>query len=95
MQDKINKQETLEEAFKNTYLGDKISFNSDIGKAFELGYNLTKEQDNNKFSEEQMKQFAFECVGNFLSNNNNMVERELIDVIIDRNNNQFEQFKKK
>ena len=31
------KQETIEEAFKNTYLGEKISFNSDIGKSFELG----------------------------------------------------------
>jgi hypothetical protein len=47
-------QKTLEEAFKNTYLGNKISFNSDIGKAFELGYNLAKEQDKNKFSEEEV-----------------------------------------
>jgi hypothetical protein len=38
----------IEEVFKNTYLGDKISFNSDIGKAFELGYNLAKEQDKKK-----------------------------------------------
>ena len=42
-----------------------------------------------------MKQFAFECVTNFLSNNHNEVEIKLVDVIIDRLNNQFEQFKNK
>jgi hypothetical protein len=47
------------------------------------------------YSEEDMKQFAFECVANFLSNNDNKVEIKLVDVIIDRLNNQFEQFKKK
>ena len=47
-------KETLEEIFKNTYFGEKISFNSDIGKAFELGYNVAKEQDKNKHSEEDM-----------------------------------------
>ena len=55
----MTNKETLEEAFKNTYLGDKISFNSDIGKAFELGYNLSKEQDKNKYSEEDMKHAFF------------------------------------
>jgi hypothetical protein len=47
------------------------------------------------YSEEDMKQFAFECVANFLSNNDNKVEIKLVDVIIDRLNPQFEQFKKK
>jgi hypothetical protein len=47
------------------------------------------------YSEEDMKQFAWECVANFLSNNVNEVEMALVEVIIDRNNKQFEQFKKK
>jgi hypothetical protein len=46
------KQETLEEVFKNTYLGEKISFDSDIGKSFELGYKLAQKQDKNMYSEE-------------------------------------------
>jgi hypothetical protein len=54
------KQETLEEIFKNTYFGEKISFNSDIGKAFELGYNVAKEQDKNKYSEEDLEVAYFE-----------------------------------
>jgi hypothetical protein len=54
-----------------------------------------QEQDKNKYSEEDMKQFAWECVANFLSNNDNKVEIALTEVIIDRNNKQFEQFKKK
>jgi hypothetical protein len=47
------------------------------------------------YSEDDMKQFAFECVANFLSNNCNKVEMELVNVIMDRLNSQFEQFKKK
>lgn len=47
------------------------------------------------YSEEDMKQFAWECVANFLSNDKNEVEMALVEVIIDRNNQQFEQFKKK
>ena len=46
------------------------------------------------YSEEDMKQFAFECVGKFLSNDDNKVEIKLVDVIIDRLNKHFEQFKK-
>ncbi len=38
------KQETLEEAFYKTYFGNKISFNSDIGKAFELGAECQQER---------------------------------------------------
>ena len=47
------------------------------------------------YSEEEVKQFTFECVANFLSNDDNKVEIKLVDVIIDRLNNRFEQFKKK
>jgi len=53
-------EEIIEESFKNTYLGEKISFNSDIGKAFKLGYNLAKEQDKNRYSYEDMKK-AYHC----------------------------------
>jgi hypothetical protein len=54
-----------------------------------------KWQAERMYSEEDMKQFAFECVANFLSNNDNKVEIKLVDVIIDRLNNQFKKFKKK
>jgi hypothetical protein len=47
------------------------------------------------YSEEEVKQFAFECVTNFLSNSENKVEIGLVDVILDRNNKKFEQFKNK
>ena len=47
------------------------------------------------YSEEDMKQFAWECVANFLSNDDNLVEIKLVEVISDRVNNKFEQFKTK
>jgi hypothetical protein len=53
------------------------------------------EQNSRMYSEEDMKQFAFECVANFLSNDDNKVEIKLVDVVIDRVNTKFEQFKKK
>jgi hypothetical protein len=46
------------------------------------------------FNEEDMKQFAWECVTNFVSNSENRVEMKLVEVIIDRNNEQFKQFQK-
>jgi hypothetical protein len=56
---------------------------------------FAKWQQERMYSEDDMKQFAFECVANFLSNDDNKVEIKLVDVIIDRLNNKFEQFKKK
>lgn len=56
---------------------------------------IIREEAKRMYSEENMKQFAFDCVANFLSNNDNKVEMELVEVIIDRNNKKFEQFKKK
>ena len=61
----------------------------------ETEYKWQQEQDKNKFSEEDMKQFAWQCVANFLSNKNNAVEQALVEVIADRNNLEFEQFKNK
>ena len=59
--------------------------------------NQAKEMENEQkgYSEEDMKQYAFQCVANFLSNNDNKVEIELVEIIIDRNKNVFEQFKNK
>jgi len=57
-----------------------------------IGLRFTKE---GSYSEEDMKQFAWECVANFLSNSDNKVEMELAEVIMDRNKIQFERFKKK
>jgi hypothetical protein len=56
---------------------------------------IEEPQQERMYSEEDMKQFAFECVGKFLSNDDNKVEIKLVDVIIDRLNKHFEQFKKK
>jgi len=42
-----------------------------------------------------MKQYACQCVANFLSNSKNELEQKLVEVIIDRNNDVFNQFKKK
>jgi hypothetical protein len=53
------------------------------------------ELEEKSYSEEDMKQFAWECVANFLSNSDNKVEMALVEVIMDRNSKQFEQFKKK
>jgi hypothetical protein len=106
----IGKQETFEEVdeykknlyFKkqvmNPYPVEGYSYTA-YEKGFREGYEESNkwqtEQDKNKYSEKDMKQFAFECVANFLSNNDNQVEIKLVDVIIDRLNNQFEQFKNK
>jgi translation initiation factor 2 beta subunit (eIF-2beta)/eIF-5 len=46
------------------------------------------------YSEKDMKQYAWQCVANFLSNSKNEVEQNLVEVIIDRNNDVFNQFKK-
>jgi hypothetical protein len=89
------KKETLEEAAKNNYPdGDVWTVEQAVIRrlAFMNGANYQAER---MYSEEDMKQFAFECVTNFLSNNDNKVEIKLVDVIIDRLNSQFEQFKKK
>jgi hypothetical protein len=100
MENMINKpkQETLEE-FINEELEDvfftNISKRKEAERLIELGAKWQQEQNKNKYNEKDMKQFAFECVANFLSNNDNQVEIKLVDVIIDRLNNQFEQFKKK
>ncbi len=79
------KKETLEEAAEQFEYTDGIY-------GFKEGAKWMAER---MYSEEDMKQFAFECVANFLSNDDNKVEIKLVNVIIDRLNNQFEQFKKK
>jgi hypothetical protein len=51
----IHEEVTLEEAFKRTYLGERVSFNSDIGKSFELGVNYQTER---MFSEKVITDIA-------------------------------------
>jgi hypothetical protein len=89
----------LKEAAENYYdiIAEKSSlYGRDEYIAYSQGVqDGVKFQQERMYSEEDMKQFAFECVANFLSNNDNKVEIKLVDVIIDRVNNQFEQFKKK
>jgi hypothetical protein len=93
-------KETIEEAAESRYGTDMDSIrgsnvydlNTDLKRGFIEGAKWMQER---VYSEKDMKQFAWECVANFLSNNDNKVEMALIEVIIDRNNKQFEQFKKK
>ena len=85
------KQETLEEFIENG--GYPTGSTQEI---WEQGVREgAKWQQERMYSKEDMKQFAWECVANFLSNNVNEVEMALVEVIIDRNGKQFEKFKKK
>jgi hypothetical protein len=89
---KESKQKTLEKLAKEYYPDESKLMEMMERIAFKRGYTECKEK---MYSEEDMKQFAFECVGKFLSNDDNKVEIKLVDVIIDRLNKHFEQFKKK
>jgi len=83
--------QTLESKMEDFF--DKTSVEDMIKKLEDLGY--TFESKEKMYTENDMKQYAWRCVANFLSNNENKLESKLADVIIDRNNNQFEQFKNK
>jgi hypothetical protein len=52
-----------------------------IKSAFINGYQLAQEI---MYSEKEMKQYACQCVANFLSNSKNELEQSLIEVIISR-----------
>ena len=92
------KQETLEEAAER-YVEQITTI--EFGKPHNAPHRVktfidgAKWQQERMYSEEDLKQFAWQCVANFLSNRNNKVEQNLVEVIIDRNNLEFEQFKKK
>jgi hypothetical protein len=90
------KQETLEEAAQNKFgLVDPILGKSDYRMGYERGLiDGAKWQQERMYSEEDMKQYACQCVANFLSNSKNELEQSLIEVIINRNNDEFNQFKK-
>jgi hypothetical protein len=49
----MDNKETLEEAFKKTYLGQRLFFDSNEGKSFEEG---AKWQQERSYSEEDMKE---------------------------------------
>ena len=89
---KIMTSERIKEIQQETAFPDSVSVCQSLLKVWN-----ECEQDNKdkKYTEEDLKQFAFECVAYFLSNNDNKVEIKLVDVIIDRVNDKFEQFKKK
>jgi hypothetical protein len=97
------KQETIEEAariFAKLHPTRDIDeeeryFNSTNCKYYDAFKEGAKWQKERMYSEEDMRQFAWECVANFLSNDENKIEMALVEVIIDRNNKQFEKFKKK
>jgi hypothetical protein len=59
---RVTKKETLEEAknkaWENYEYGHGHLYSRTFFDAFELGYNLAKEQDKNKYSEEDMIEFA-------------------------------------
>jgi hypothetical protein len=74
--------------FKKTYLGERVSFNSDIGKSFELGAKWQKEQDKKMYSEEEVLVKLYECLGHFAYQHNIVINGNEID-------KWFEQFKNK
>ena len=91
----INKQESLEEFIKE-YLQDVFFTNiSERSKAENLIRLSAKWQQDQSYNEADMKQFAFECVAKFVSNDDNKLEIKLVDVIVDRLDNHFGQFKNK
>jgi hypothetical protein len=53
------RQETLEEAFKKTYLGQRLFFDSNEGKSFEEGANWQAER---MYSEEEVLELLIKCV---------------------------------
>jgi hypothetical protein len=88
-------KETLEEAAERLFPFTKDDSENRIITIKRLFWiDGAKWQQERMYSEEDMKQFGWECVTNFLSNNVNEVEMALVEVIIDRNSKQFEKFKK-
>jgi hypothetical protein len=83
----IPKQETLEEAFKKTYLGQRLFFDSNEGKSFEEGAKWKQEQDKNKYSEEEVKHLLYL----FLEHVGEKQKRTILNVVP---NEWFEEFKK-
>jgi hypothetical protein len=90
------KQETLEKAAREYYKRGQLGFEkaADTERAFLRGGLWQQEQDKNKFSEEDMKQFALKCVITYTFNKNFISDNFRIP-IERNNNNQFEQFKNK
>lgn len=86
------KQETLEEAAERSCESITHPYCDREKSMFIKG---AKWQAERMYSKEDMKQFAWQCVANFLSNRDNKIEMNLVEVIIDRNNSEFEKFKKK
>jgi hypothetical protein len=82
------KQETLEEAFKKTYLGQRLFFDSNEGKSFEKGAKWQKEQDKNLYSEEEVNNLLYR----FLEHIGNVQGKTILNVVP---NEWFEQNKKK
>jgi hypothetical protein len=95
MLDSNNKQETLEEAaakhFNNEIFVEGVTIQYALQEAFTIG---AEWQAKRMYSEEDMKQFAFECVAVFLSNSDNKIKIKLVNGIVNEVNNKFEQFKK-
>ena len=93
LKSKRGKQETLEEDLKFPLIIENgMDYLNLTTKIFNNG---AKWQSQRMYSEENMKQFAYQCVANFLSNKNNEVEHSLVAIIVARNHLEFEQFKKK
>ena len=93
-------KETLEDVAERLVPEAGCELNNSEASYWQQGWisghiDAAKWQQERMYSEKEVKQFAFECVANFLSNDDNKVEIKLVDVIIDRLNNKFEQFKKK
>ena len=89
-------KKTIEQAAMNKSLEYKKIYPDVNTYDFRLGFTAGAIHKNEQmYSEEDMRQFAFECVANFMSNDDNKIEMKLVDVIIDRISIKINQYKKK
>ena len=95
----VEPQEEPNQETENSYIKDQTERRRKLFyliEELEVETNrLLLELKQQMYNEKDMKQYAWECVAFFLSDTENKVEQKLLEVIIDRNNNQFKQFRKK
>jgi len=90
------KEETFEEAAERLSELQEGTYTSEHKITYKHGFiDGAKYQEQRMFSEKDLKQFAFESVAKFLSNKDNQIEMGLAEVISDRIDENFNEFKNK
>jgi len=88
------KEETFEEAAERLSELQEGTYTSEHKITYKHGFiDGAKYQEQRMFSEKDLKQFAFESVAKFLSNKDNQIEMGLAEVISDRIDENFNEFK--